>query len=459
MYLLIIAKEKSIIVVDTLYKNAYILIYRRTLMPSSGKDSKQALKVAISANLGWGFELFDFVVYLYASTIIAPLFFPSNNYYVSVLETLLTLVIGYFARPLGAIFFGHYGDRLGRKRQWFLSLLLMGLATILIGFLPTYAQVGILATVLLVLLRMLQGFFLAGEWGGGMTFVTEVSPDNRRGLYGGIQQGGAALGLIFAVAASTLANVLAPGSAMETLGWRIMFWFGAVPLVIALAVRWSVDESLEWLQKGKPYAPKVPIAYVLRNHWKLVIIATLVIFGESVIYYGSVAYMPTFLSLFTKVPQSVINLAVLVTNLVWLIFSPITGYFSDLFRSRKVMLAIIYGVTLVLLYPIIVLLHTGVPILIYSAGALLGLLFGAQYSILPAWLAENISTAVRYTYIAFVINIGVAFSSFAPYLATDFSLLLGNAVLGTASLTMVSTLIALVFVLLGPKDRVAQELE
>ncbi|WP_216604255.1 MFS transporter [Acidianus sp. RZ1] len=428
-------------------------------MTSPGKDPKQALKVGISANLGWGFELFDFVVYLYASTIIAPLFFPSNNYYVSVLETLLALVIGYFARPFGAIFFGHFGDRLGRKRQWFLSLLLMGLATIFIGFLPTYAQIGIMATILLVILRMLQGFFLAGEWGGGMTFVAEVSPDNRRGLYGGIQQGGAGLGLIFAVAAYTLASFLAPGAMMETLGWRIMFWFGAIPLAIALAVRWGVDESFEWLQKGKQKAPRYPFVFLIKKYWKLVIVATLVMFGVGVIYYGSIAYMPDFLGLFVKVSPGIISTAVLITNLMWLFFSPIAGYLSDKLITRKGMLAVIFGATAILLYPIFLLLHTGVPSLIYLGGAVLGLLFSAQYSILPAWLAENISTAVRYTYISFVINLGVAFSSFAPFLATFFSLALGNAVLGTSTLVIVSTIVALLFVLIGPRDRVAQALE
>ncbi|TRM84512.1 MFS transporter, partial [Sulfolobus sp. F3] len=147
-------------------------------MANNDKKLSEAIKVAISANLGWGFELFDLVVYLYVATTIAPLFFPSTSRIASLLEFLLTIVIGYFARPLGGIFFGHYGDKLGRKRMWFISLLGMGIATILIGFLPTYYQIGVLATVLLIILRILQGFFLAGEWGGGMTLVTEVAPSN-----------------------------------------------------------------------------------------------------------------------------------------------------------------------------------------------------------------------------------------------------------------------------------------
>lgn len=427
-------------------------------MIKSEKDPRQALYVAISANLGWGFELFDFVVYLYAATIIGPLFFPSHVYIVSVLYALLTMVIGYFARPIGAVIWGHYGDRLGRKRQWFLSLLLMGLATIFIGFLPTYAQVGLLATVLLVLLRVLQGIFLAGEWGGGMTFVVEVAPDDRRGFYGGIQQGGAALGLIFAAAASALAYALAPGPRMETLGWRIMFWFGVVPLVLALVVRWKVHESLEWLMKGKPNAPKLPIANVFRRYWYLVIIATLVIFGESVIYYGGIAYMPDFLGLFVHANPTVIELAVLITNLVWLVVSPFAGYLSDVLRMRKILLAVVYAITAALFYPIIVLMYTGNTGLIYLAGAILGLLFGIQYAVLPAWLGENISTNVRYTYIAFVINLGVAFSSFAPYIDTALSVALRNPVMATTMLGIIASIIALVFVLISPRDRAGQEL-
>lgn len=148
------------------------------------KPSREALKLAVSANLGWGFELFDLVVYLYAGTVMAELFFPSESYVASLLAFYLTLVTGYFARPVGAVIFGHYGDRIGRKHIWFLSLLGMGLATILIGFLPTYAQVGVLAPALILVLRTVQGIFLAGEWGGGMTFVVENAPDHLRGLYG-----------------------------------------------------------------------------------------------------------------------------------------------------------------------------------------------------------------------------------------------------------------------------------
>ncbi|MFP3287502.1 MAG: MFS transporter [Acidilobus sp.] len=424
------------------------------------KSFGEALKLAISANLGWGFELFDFVVYLYAGTVIAQLFFPSSSKIASLLEFYLTLVIGYFARPVGAVIFGHYGDRIGRKALWFIALLGMGIATISIGFLPTYEAIGILAPILIVTLRIIQGLFLAGEWGGGMTFVVENAPDNIRGLMGGIQQGGAALGLIFAVLAFDLASALAPTPAkFASYGWRIMFWFGVVPLAIALAVRWKVSESVEWLMKAKDNPERIPIATVFRRWWRLVIISTLIIFGESVIYYGIIAYMPDFLTAVVKMPGAEIATVVLVTNLVWLVTAPIFGYISDVIKSRKLYLAAAYALIVALVYPVIRMLYSGNYYAALVAGATVGLLFSWQYSVLPAFLGENISTRVRYSYIAFVINVGVAFSSFAPYLVAYMGYYVTHSMpLADAFVALLTAVIALVFTLVAPHDRVGAPL-
>ncbi|MDP8002792.1 MAG: MFS transporter [Caldisphaera sp.] len=423
------------------------------------KSYREALKLAISANLGWGFELFDLVVYLYAGTIMAELFFPSTSYFASLLTFYLTLVLGYFARPIGAIIFGHYGDKIGRKHIWFLSLLGMGIATILIGFLPTYSQIGILASVLIVLLRIVQGIFLAGEWGGGMTFVVENSPEHRRGLFGGIQQGGAPLGLMFAVAASALAHLIAPTPAsFSTLGWRVMFWFGAIPLVIALVVRWSVSESIEWATKVKDNPEKIPIVTVFRRHWKLVIISTMVIVGEAFMYYGVVSFMPDFLALYTHLSNFQIEMAVLLTNLFWLITSPIFGYTSDILKSRKLYLAIVYAITAAVTYPIVIMLYSGKFFLVAIGGIIEGLLFGWQYAILPAFLAENISTRVRYSYIAFVVNLGVAISSFAPYIVTALGLAIHSPVMANFLIAIIAAIVAAIFSTISPSDRVAQPL-
>ncbi|AWR95769.1 MFS transporter [Acidianus brierleyi] len=426
---------------------------------NGGKDKNTALKVALSANLGWGFELFDLVVYLYVANTIAPLFFPSSSRIASLLLFLLTIVIGYFARPIGGLFFGHFGDKIGRKRLWFISLLGMGIGTIMMGFLPTYYQIGVLATALLVLLRMLQGFFLAGEWGGGMTLVSEFSPDGLRGLFGGIQQGGAALGLIFAVIANEVALSLAPGNAFGTLGWRIMFWFGAIPLIIALTVRWKVGESVEWLSKVANKPEKVPIITVFKKYWKLVIIATIVLFASGSIYYGIIAYMPTFLELHTDLTAYEIDDVVLATNLIWLFLSPLTGYLSDVTKARKKLIAITGFIIGILVYPMVYLLYSGSYVFAIFAGLLLGFLFAFQYSLFPAWLSENISTNVRYSYIAFSINLGVAFSSFAPYIVTALGILFNNPVIGISAFDVLAAIIGGIIVLLSPPDKVGIKLD
>lgn len=256
-----------------------------------------------------------------------------------------------------------------------------------------------------------------------------------------------------------MAHALAPTSAaFDTIGWRIMFWFGAVPLAIALAVRWSVSESVEWLTKARQDPERVPIATVFRRWWKLVIISTMLIFGEATLYYGVIAFMPDFLTLYTKLSASQIGMAVLVTNLVWLVTSPVLGYASDLLKSRKWYLTAAYAIMAALIYPIVLMLYSGSYALVLIAGAVLGLLFSWQYSILPAFLGENISTRVRYSYIAFVINLGVAFSSFAPYMVTALGLAIKSQTMANFLVAITGAILAAAFTAMSPPDRVAEPL-
>jgi MFS family permease len=423
-------------------------------------EFNDALKVAISANLGWGFELYDLIAYVYAAPYIAPQFFPKESYTASLLETLLVMVLGYFARPLGAILWGHIGDRIGRKVTWFVVLFGMGLVTVLIGFLPTYVQIGIAATALLVLLRMLQGVFLGGEWAGGLTVTSEFAPSNMRGLLGGIAQGGAGLASVFAAAAVALATALAPTKdAMMSYGWRILFWFGVVPLIIALVVRWSIGESEIWLKKGKPAVERVPFLTLLRKYWFFVIVATLVIFGESLIYYGSIGYFGTLLPLLGYGGNAVV-LASLAAGLAWMLLGPLFGYISDRLGRRKAILAAYYAIAALVLLPIWMLIAGGQLVNLVVGAALMGVVFSSQYSVLPAWLAEAIETKVRYSGIGFIINLGVAFSSFAPSISTYLLKTIGQSygtVAAVSLVTIIGAVVALTFVLMS-RDRCCQEL-
>jgi MFS family permease len=427
-------------------KFIYSLIFSK-YMDQAGLN--EALKVAISANLGWGFELYDLLTYIYVAPYIAPLFFPSKSYIASLLETLLIMVLGYFARPIGAILWGHLGDRMGRKITWFIVLLGMGVVTVAIGFLPTYAQIGIAATALLVLFRMLQGFFLGGEWAGGMTITTEFAPHNMRGLLGGVSQGGAGLASVFAAAAVALTLVFAPTRAdMIAYGWRIIFWFGVVPLFIALFVRWKIGESEIWLRKAKPAVERIPFATLLRKYWVFVIIATLVIFGQSLLYYGSIGYFGTLLPLLGYSSYAVL-IASLSAGLAWLFIGPLLGYLSDKLGRRKLILMIYYAIAAAVLYPIWMLIASRQLAYLIIGAALMGIVFSSQYSVLPAWLAETIETKVRYSGIGFIINLGVAFSSFAPYISTYLLKSIGpmyGTVFAISLVTIIGAIISLIFV-------------
>nr|KJR72417.1 MAG: MFS transporter [Vulcanisaeta sp. AZ3] len=427
--------------------------------PSYGMND--AYKVAISANLGWGFELYDLLTYIYAAPYIAPLFFPSTSYIASLLETLLVLVLGYFARPIGAIILGHYGDKLGRKTTWLVSLLGMGLATILIGFLPTYAVIGIAATALLVTLRVAQGIFLAGEWAGGMTITVEFAPPNKRGFLGGISNAGAALASIFAAAALALTAVFAPTrEAMVSYGWRILFWFGIVPLMIALFVRWRIGESLIWLTKAKPKVERIPAATVFKKYWQVVIIATLVIIGEAFIYYSTIGYLGTLLPLL-KYSSIAVLYASLATGLAWLILGPFFGLLSDALKTRKKLLIAYYAAAAITIYPIMLLFTLHSITYLILASILLGAVFSSQYSVLPAWLAEMIETKVRYSGIGFIINTGVAISSFAPFISTYLLATIGPTYGETLAISLVGIIgavVALIFVSFS-RDRAGEPLE
>ncbi|BCU67650.1 MFS transporter [Sulfolobales archaeon HS-7] len=417
-----------------------------------------AWKVAISANLGWALELYDLLTFIYVSTAIAPLFFPSSSYAASLLEALITLVIGYFARPIGAIVLAHFGDKLGRKTYWLISLLGMGLATLLIGFLPTYQSIGIAATILIVILRFGQGFFLGGEWAGGMTITTEFAPNNRRGFFGGISQAGAALGGIFGSAAIALASFLAPTTTtFDTIGWRIVFWFGLLPLLIAFIVRWSIGESPVWEKEAKLAVEKIPIATALRKYWKFIVIAVVVIFGEALYYYSTLGYMGTLLPLLNFSPGET-SLVILVSSAVWLFTSPFFGLLSDNIGTRKKILITFYIIMAVINYPLFLMMTSRSLGLAIVSGAIMGLIFGAQYAVLPAWLAESIETKVRYSGIGLIINVGVAFSSFAPYIST-FLLFTGiSQAVATSLVGIIGGLLALIFVIPAPRERVGEAL-
>ena len=216
---------------------------KEVLDDSSTGDRSQLRKVTLSSLLGTTIEYYDFLLYsTMAALVLGRLFFPVSNSAVSTIAAFGTLAAGYVARPIGGVIFGHYGDKLGRKKMLVITMVMMGVASFGIGVLPTYEQIGVLAPILLVTLRVVQGVAVGGEWGGAALMVAEHADPRRRGFWTGLMQLGSPFGYLLSTSAVMLATLL-PSEAFDSWGWRVPFLLSALLLVIGLYIRMSVVES------------------------------------------------------------------------------------------------------------------------------------------------------------------------------------------------------------------------
>ncbi|AYA25776.1 MULTISPECIES: MFS transporter [Rhodococcus] len=418
--------------------------------PPSG-DIAQLRKVTLSSLLGTTIEYYDFLLYsTMAALVFGDLFFPSSNSAVSTIAAFGTLAAGYVARPLGGLVFGHFGDRLGRKSMLVITMVMMGIASFAIGILPTYEQIGMLAPVLLVTLRVVQGVAVGGEWGGAALMVAEHSDDRRRGLWTGLMQLGSPIGFLLSTSAVMLATLL-PDASFESWGWRLPFIASAALLAIGLYVRMSVVESPVFEQaaaKAEVAAEaKPPVLQLLRRPRPLVLACavgigpfamTALITSHIIAYTTSVGYSSS----------TVMRILVLM-SVVSIVAIPGFSALSDRVGRRAVSLT---GAAVAVLYafPLYMMINSGSIALLTVA-----LLFGqvvqsAMYAPLAPMLSEMFGTDVRYTGVSF----GYQFASligagFTPMIAASLlvasdgsSLPLSLILVGTACVTILAAWIA-----------------
>src|SRR6478609_2135555 len=231
-------------------------------------EAKQSshVKVAAASLIGTAIEWYDFFLYGTAAALIFnKLFFPTFDPMVGTLLAFATYALGFVARPLGGLVFGHYGDRIGRKTMLYLTLLIMGVATALIGVLPTYEQLGVWAPVLLVTCRLVQGFGLGGEWGGAVLMAVEHAPEDKKGFYGSWPQLGAPLGLVLGTLVFTVVSSTLTDAQLYAWGWRIPFLFSIALVLVGLWIRFTISESPEFQKvKDSKQEVKMPIVDAIR---------------------------------------------------------------------------------------------------------------------------------------------------------------------------------------------------
>jgi metabolite-proton symporter len=365
--------------------------------PQAG-TARSPRKVIVASLVGTSLEWYDFFLYSTAAAVVFNrLFFPNVSPVTGTLLAFTTAAVGFVARPLGGIVFGHLGDRRGRKQVLVITLLLMGIATVLIGALPTYATIGIAAPLLLGLLRFLQGLGLGGEWGGAVVMTLEHGADDRRGFNASWPQVGVPLGNLLAAGALALMGALMNEDAFLSWGWRLPFFFSGGLVLAGLWIRRSVAESPLFAEAERTGTTvKLPLVEVVRRHPRELLVAMAARIGTDVAFYTFTVYSLVFITQSAGRERSVGLTAVLVGSACQLVLIPMFGGLSDRFGRRPVYAlgAVAAAAWAFAFFP---LLATGSTAVIVLAVVVALLTHAAMYGPQAAFIAELFSTELRYS--------------------------------------------------------------
>jgi MHS family shikimate/dehydroshikimate transporter-like MFS transporter len=399
--------------------------------PAGGQTGDRTMsigKIALASAIGTTIEWYDFFLYGVVTPIVLnKLFFPQFDPLAGTLLAYTTFFVGFLSRPIGGIIFGHYGDRIGRKTVLVLTLLIMGVATFLIGLLPTYASVGLWAPVMLLVLRVFQGIGIGGEWGGAVLMAVEHSPESRRGFYGSWPQVGVPAGLLLASGMVYFLSFL-PESDFFNWGWRIAFLISAVLVAIGLYIRLKILETPAFTNLQKAHRiVHVPFFDLWRTHgWNTLLGlgaryiegVTFNIFGVFIIAYVTGAL---------QLPRQTALAGVMISSALMIIMLPIYGNLSDRIGRRRMFgyAGLLIGI---LSFPAFWLMETKIPVLVWLAITVpFAFVYPAVYGPQAALFSELFDTRVRYTGISFVYQFsGIFASGLTPLIATSLLPMGGN---------------------------------
>ncbi|MDK7666369.1 MFS transporter [Cytobacillus oceanisediminis] len=423
-------------------------------------EKKLEKKVLIASLIGSSIEWFDYFLYgTVAALVFNQMFFHSDDPAVGLMLAYASFALAFFIRPLGGVIFSHIGDKIGRKKTLVLTLSLMGGATVLMGFLPTYDNIGTAAPILLIILRLIQGIGLGGEWGGALLLAVEYAPKNRRGFFGSIPQMGVTIGMLLGTLALSIMTLL-PEEAFLSWGWRVPFILSALLVFFGLWIRKGIDETPSFKKaQEKGEIAKIPFVETMRSHWKEVLIAVGAKVVETAPFYifGTfiVSYATTQLGFSRTVTLNAVTIATIITT----ILIPIMGKLSDKFGRKKLYVG---GTVLMMLYafPYFWLLHQGSAFLLVVATILgLGIIWAPITAVLGTMFSEIFKSNVRYTGITLGYQIGAALAGgTAPLVATALLNAYDNSYVPVALYIMLAAAISLIAIA-SVRDRSNQDLD
>lgn len=416
--------------------------------PTGSAQSGNSVRHILFASLiGTTIEFFDFYIYANAAVLVFPqLFFPRADPTAGTLESLATFAIAFFARPIGSAIFGHFGDRVGRKATLVAALLTMGLSTVFIGLLPTYASIGTAAPLLLALCRLGQGLGLGGEWGGAVLLATENAPPGKRAWYGMFPQLGAPLGFLLSGGMFLLLSEQLSDEQFFRFGWRVPFLASSVLILVGLYVRLKITETPafeEVLKENKRV--KVPTWSVLTQYGRPLVLGTLIALATFTLFYLLTVFTQSWATKSMGYARSDFLKLQLVSILFFGATIPISAILADRLGRRRVLIGVTLAIALFgfLLAPMF---GSGSPWLVLGFLSLGLALMGMTYGPLGTMLAELFPAEVRFTGASLTFNLaGIFGASLAPYIALSLAANYGLAYVGFyLSLAALATLLGLV---------------
>lgn len=375
--------------------------------------------IAFASFIGTAIEFYDFYIYaMAAALVIGQVFFPASDPATQSLNAFLTFGIAFIARPVGAIVFGHFGDRIGRKATLAASLLLMGVSTLLIGLLPGYESLGIWAPIMLCVLRFGQGLGLGGEWGGAALLATEHAPQGKRAWFGMFPQLGPSVGFLLATLSFLLLSVWLSDSEFKAWGWRLPFIASAVLVVVGLYVRFKLSETPEFAAaKAQNKIHTVPIKPLLTSHWRPVLLGALAMVVCYNLFYTATVFCLNYgtSQLGIARPDFLGMLCVAILGMT--LATPLAAYWSDRFGRRPVLL-ISSALAVLAGFALNPLLANGSMLQIMLFLVLALFLMGATFAPMGAYLPEQFPVQFRYSGAGLAYQLGgILGASFAPYIS------------------------------------------
>lgn len=377
--------------------------------------------IVLGSWFGWALDGYDLVLMLFVISSVSQLFFPVNNQRLGLLATFAAYAVTLVMRPLGGALFGAFGDRLGRKRAMIITIIGFSCATFATGLLPTWQAVGVISPLLLITLRIMQGLFAGGEWGSGAVISMESVSKKARGITSGFIQSGFPFGFLIASLAYWIVSSVYHDQSFLEIGWRIMFFTGMIPSLLALVLRLKMNESDIWKEKLEQQAiEKAPLKQVASGPNGKRFFSTLIITtGLMYSYYASIGFMPTLLSQYVnlKEPETATIMAAAT-------FSSMIGYIFAGWLSQKIgrirTIGIFASLAVILAIPLLIGLYDSSNHLertVYAS--LLILVATSGFGPIPAFLSERFPTQIRNTSAGFVFNAGLIIGAWAPLVAIE----------------------------------------